>query len=98
MNMPNITKMPKFDYLILLSIIALAFCIAFIPHQNYPYPVHINEWVHLAYSKAMLKASSTTFLTENGISLLYTRSPCQNPDLTEVRKNIYLLKEAQNGK
>jgi len=90
--------MPKFDYLILLPIIALAFYIAFIPHHNYPYPVHIDEWVHLASSKAMLSAGSTTFLTENDISLLYTRSPCQNPDLTEVRKNIYLLKEAQNGK
>jgi hypothetical protein len=40
---------------------ALAFYIAFIPHQNYPYPLHVDEWVHLAYAKAMLQAGSTTF-------------------------------------
>jgi len=62
MNLPDINKTPKFDYLILLPIIALAFYIAFIPHHNYPYPVHIDEWLHLAYSKAMLNASSTTFV------------------------------------
>jgi len=62
MNLSTIHKMLKFDYLILLPIMALAFYIAFIPHHNYPYPVHIDEWVHLAYSKAMLKASSITFV------------------------------------
>jgi len=41
---------------------ALAFYIAFIPHQSYPYPVHIDEWVHLALSKAMLQSGSTTFV------------------------------------
>ena len=40
---------------------ALAFYIAFIPHQGYPYPLHIDEWVHLANSEAILKAGSTTF-------------------------------------
>ena len=62
MNLDTIHKIPKFDYLMLPLIMALAFYIAFIPHQNFPYPVHIDEWVHLAYSKAMLKASSTTFI------------------------------------
>jgi len=38
----------------------------------------------------------TTFLRENGISIVYTQSPCNNPDLTEVRKNVYLVKE-KNG-
>lgn len=61
MNLDSVHKSPKFDYLILLPIMALAFYIAFIPHHNYPYPVHIDEWVHLAYSKAMLKAGTTTF-------------------------------------
>ncbi len=46
----------------LLPVMALAFYIAFIPHHNYPYPVHIDEWVHLAYSKAILTAGSTTFV------------------------------------
>lgn len=62
MNLPSIHKMPKFDYLILLPIMALAFYIAFIPHQNYPYLVHIDEWVYLARSKALLGAGSTTFI------------------------------------
>ena len=53
-------RVPKSTYL-LLPIIALAFYISFIPHQRYPYPVHIDSWVHLAYSEAMLQAGSTTF-------------------------------------
>jgi len=40
---------------------ALAFYIAFISHQGYPYLLHIDEWVHLANSEAILKAGSTTF-------------------------------------
>jgi hypothetical protein len=40
---------------------ALAFYMAFIPHQNYPFPLHIDEWLHMAYSEALLKAGSTTF-------------------------------------
>ncbi|MFX1269934.1 MAG: hypothetical protein ACFFAK_18395 [Promethearchaeota archaeon] len=35
----------------------------------------------------------TEFLKQNGISIVYSRSGCQNPDLVEVRQNIYLLKE-----
>jgi len=61
MNWHNVHRIPKSAYL-MLPIIALAFYIAFIPHQEYPYPVHIDEWVHLAYSKAMLQAGSATFI------------------------------------
>lgn len=57
----------------LLPILGLAFYIAFIPHQNYPYPVHVDEWVHLARSEAILQSGSTTyvdpFLGEETISL-----------------------------
>ena len=60
MNNNNTHIIPKSAYL-LLPIIGLAFYIAFIPHQGYPYPVHIDEWVHLAHSEAMLKASSTSY-------------------------------------
>ena len=56
----------KSDYLKLLPILGLAFYIAFIPHQNYPYLVHIDEWVHLAYSEAMLRVGSTTFIDPFG--------------------------------
>jgi len=62
MNLDTIHRIPKFDYLVLPLIMALAFYIAFIPHHNYPYPVHVDEWVHLARSKAMLAAGSTTFI------------------------------------
>jgi len=46
----------------MLPILALAFYIAFIPHQSYPYPIHVDEWLHLAFSKGMLQAGSTTFV------------------------------------
>jgi len=46
----------------MLPIMALAFYIAFIPHQGYLYPIHIDEWVHLALSKAMLQSGSTTII------------------------------------
>lgn len=45
----------------LLSVLGLAFYIAFIPHQNYFYPLHVDEWVHLAFSKAMLQEGSIIF-------------------------------------
>ncbi len=62
MGMPNIWQLAKSDYLKLVPILGLAFYIAFIPHINYPYPIHIDEWVHMAYSKAMLQAGDTTFI------------------------------------
>jgi hypothetical protein len=61
MGWQNIWWLAKSDYLKLLPILGLAFYIAFLPHQNYPYPVHIDEWVHLTFSKAMLGAGSSTF-------------------------------------
>jgi len=56
MNWPKILKIIKSDYIILVPILALAFYFAFIPHLNYPYPVHVDEWVHLADSEAMQKS------------------------------------------
>ncbi len=53
--------MLKSDYFKLLPILALAFYIAFIPHADYPYAVHVDEWLHIAESRAMLDAGSTTF-------------------------------------
>ena len=49
------------DVLKLLPILALALYIAFIPHHGYPYPVHVDEWMHLARSNAMMQAGSATF-------------------------------------
>ena len=62
MALPDTHRTPKSGYLMLLLIMALAFYLAFIPHHNYPYPVHIDEWVHLAYSEAMLQAESTAYI------------------------------------
>jgi len=61
MRRENIWQLAKSDYLKLLPILGLAFYISFIPHQNYPYPVHIDEWLHMAFTKAMLGAGDATF-------------------------------------
>lgn len=54
--------MLKSDYLALLPIVALAFYIARIPHLGYPYPVHIDEWLHLANAEAVQAAGSSAYL------------------------------------
>jgi hypothetical protein len=48
MNWQNVWQLAKSDYVKLVPILALAFYIAFIPNLGYPYPVHIDEWVHMA--------------------------------------------------
>ena len=63
---PNVLKRILFkiansDILKLVPILVLAFYIAFIPHLQYPYPLHVDEWLHMAYSKAMLQTGSMTF-------------------------------------
>ena len=54
MNSSVMCKLLKFENLGLLLVATFAFYIAFIRHLNYPYPVHVDEWVHLAYAKAKL--------------------------------------------
>ena len=56
----SIHKTIASDYLKLVPIVALALYLAFIPHQTYPYPVHIDEWIHLGSSQALMKAGSLT--------------------------------------
>ncbi|MFC1915598.1 hypothetical protein ACFLW4_02770 [Chloroflexota bacterium] len=58
----NILPRDKLGYLLLVPVLGLAFYMAFIPHADYPYPLHVDEWAHLAYSKATLQASSTTYV------------------------------------
>ncbi len=50
-----------YDFLGLLPVLILAFYVAFIPHLNYPYPVHHDEWMHMTYSKALIQAGSISF-------------------------------------
>lgn len=46
----------------LLPLLLLAFYIAFIPHHNYYYPLHLDEWYHFIHAKAILQTGSTTYL------------------------------------
>ena len=55
-------KFPRSEYFKLALILVLAYYIAFIPHRNYPYPLHLDEWLHLAYSRALMDAGSVTFV------------------------------------
>lgn len=59
-----------------------------------------------AYAFLSSNSTDTNFLRGNGISIIYTRVyelrqggnveySSNNPDLEEVAKNIYLLKEAE---
>ena len=36
----------------------LTFYLTFAPHLNYPYPLHVDEWLHLARSNAILEQSA----------------------------------------
>ena len=62
MEQHKIPQIPKIDYVILPLIMVLAFYLVFLPHQNFPYPVHIDEWVHLAYSNEVIQSGSITFI------------------------------------
>ena len=37
--------------------------------------------------------TDTNFLRKNGVSIVYSQKECDNPDLVEVRENVYLLKK-----
>lgn len=49
------------DYLKLVAVMALAFYIGFLPHQGYPYPVHLDEWNNYTYSQAITASQSVGF-------------------------------------
>ncbi len=66
MNRQVLWQLAKSDYLRLVPILALAFYIAFVPHINYPYAVHIDDWVHLAHANAILQAHGTTYIDPFG--------------------------------
>ena len=64
MSQQNLQRIIKSDYLKLVPIIGLAFFIAFIPHQNYLYPVHIDEWFHMALSNELIRKGGIVGLTD----------------------------------
>jgi hypothetical protein len=49
--------------LLLIPILAMAFFVAFIPHRDYPYPVHLDEWQVMAYANHLMEQGSTSHLT-----------------------------------
>ncbi|MFC1917806.1 hypothetical protein ACFLXH_04040 [Chloroflexota bacterium] len=52
------------------------------------YPVSIDQQV-----KRFLDGGcrDTAFLTDRGISIVYTRKSCDNPELIQVKENVYVL-------
>jgi len=52
---------------------------------------------NVAYAFLQGGSSNTTFLIENGISVVYSQGDVVNPDLVEVRKNVYLVEETGQG-
>jgi len=62
MSWQNLWQLAKSDYLKLVPILALAFYMAFIPNLQYAYPVHIDEWRHIAESNALLQAADISHL------------------------------------
>jgi hypothetical protein len=47
--------------LLLLLILLLAGFMAFIPHIAYAYPLHVDEWTHLTYTKTISQTGAVTF-------------------------------------
>ncbi len=62
--MTNIGKSFRSDYLKLLPILALAFYMAYIPHRNYPYLVHLDEWTALSFSSEIIKQARVIGLAD----------------------------------
>ncbi|MFC1906237.1 hypothetical protein ACFLV9_00105 [Chloroflexota bacterium] len=54
----NFNKLASSDCSKLFPILVLAFFVTFIPHITYPYALHIDEWVHIAYINALLDSGT----------------------------------------
>lgn len=54
-------RLVKTEYWLLIPILVLAFYITFIPHQKYQFPIHVDEWVHMARAEAIMRAGDTSF-------------------------------------
>jgi len=63
-NSSWLVKVVKSDYLKLVPILGLAFYLAFIPHQSYPYLVHLDEWIHLSCSNEIIKEGTAFGLAD----------------------------------
>lgn len=47
--------------ILLVAIIALAFYMALYPRLDYPYPLHVDEWMHLGYTTQILNTGQLNF-------------------------------------
>ena len=61
MSWQNAWNLAKSDYIKLVPILVLAFYITFIPHIDYPYPVHVDEWRHIAHNNALIQAADIDY-------------------------------------
>lgn len=57
----KVWQIAQSDYIKLIPILALAIFVAFIPNLNYPYPVHIDEWRHIAHINSLIRAGDITY-------------------------------------
>ncbi len=57
----HIKNIAKADCFKLIPILALGFYLTFIPHVEYQYPLHVDEWSQLAYSETILQAGDMQF-------------------------------------
>ena len=48
-----------------------------------------------AYEFLRAGCTDTTFLRDNKISIVYSQWDCSNPDLVEVRRNVYILRKVE---
>lgn len=53
--------MKNSNRILLIFFIILAVALNFLPHLNYPYPLHVDEWVHYQYSNHLSSNSSLYF-------------------------------------
>jgi hypothetical protein len=58
----HIKNIFKLDSYKLILILVLGFYLTFIPHLDYPYPLHVDEWVQMAYSETILQAGDMEFV------------------------------------
>src|SRR3989344_5088387 len=58
----------KFNIIILTILLILGFVLNFLPHLDYDYPLHVDEWVHFTYSKH-ISDDSPLYFSDSGESL-----------------------------
>ena len=59
----QVAGIPMPHYVILPLIMALGFYLVFFPRLNYPYPLHLDEWIQMACSKELIREGNTISLS-----------------------------------